>query len=204
MLHWSNFSPILVCWGFIIKWCSVHFSCSVMSDSLQPHGLQHASLPCPSPTPRACSNSWPLSWWCHPTISPSVIPFSSYLQSFPASGSFPVSQFFATGGQSMGVSASSWKFIVQAFFIVQLTLSHTTTGKTIALIGWTFVGKVMSLLFNMLSRLVIAFLPGSKHLLISWLQSPWAVILELPKIKSLTVLFPHLFAMKWWDRMPWS
>ena len=72
-----------------------------------------------------------------------------------------------------------------------------TTGKTIALTRWTFVGKVMSLLFNMLSRLVIAFLPGSKHLLISWLQSPSAVILELKKVKSLTVsIIPHLFVMK--------
>ena len=75
--------------------CSVsQFSQSVMSDSLQPHGLQHARLPHPSPTPRACSNSCPSSWWCHPTISSSVVPFSSCLQSFPASGSFPMSQFF--------------------------------------------------------------------------------------------------------------
>jgi len=78
-----------------------------MSDSLRPHGLQHARLPCPSSTPRACSNSCPLSWWCHPTISSSVIPFSSWPQSFPASGSFPVSQFFTSGGQSIGVSASA-------------------------------------------------------------------------------------------------
>ena len=80
---------------------------SVVSESLQPHGLQHARLPCPSPAPRACSNSCPLSWWCHPTVSSSVIPFSSRLQSFPASGSFPVSQFFSSGGQSIGVSASA-------------------------------------------------------------------------------------------------
>ena len=77
---------------------SVQFSCSVVSDSLQPHGLQHASLPCPSPTPETCSNSCPLSWWCHPTISSSVVRFSSCLQSFPASGSFPMSQFFANWG----------------------------------------------------------------------------------------------------------
>ena len=87
---------------------SVQFSCSVMSDSLWPPGLQHARLPCPSPTPRAYSNSCPLSRWCHPTISSSVVPFSSLLQSFPASGSFPMSQFFALGGgQSIGVSASA-------------------------------------------------------------------------------------------------
>ena len=78
-----------------------------MSDSLWPHGLQHTRLPCPSPTPRACSNSWPLSWWCHPTISSSVVPFSSCLQSFLASGSFPMSQFFTSSGQSIGVSASA-------------------------------------------------------------------------------------------------
>ena len=86
---------------------TVQFSHSVVSDSLEPHGLQHARLPCPSPTPRVCSNSSPLSWWCHPTISSSVIPFSSCLQSFPASGSFPVSQFFIPDGQSIGVSASA-------------------------------------------------------------------------------------------------
>ena len=77
-----------------------------MSDSLQPHGLQHARPPCPSPTPRVCSNSCPLSQWCHPTISSSVIPFSPGPQSFPASGSFLMSQFFTSGGQSIGVSAS--------------------------------------------------------------------------------------------------
>ena len=86
-----------------------------------------------------------------------------------------------------------------AFFMVQLSHPYVTTGKTIALTSWTSVGKVMSLLFNMLSRLVIAFHPRSKHLLISWLQSPSAVILE-----SLFPLFPHLFAMMWWDQMPWS
>ena len=83
------------------------FSCSVVSDSLWPHGLQHSRIPCPSPTPQACSIPCPSSQWCHPTISSSVIPFSSQLQSFPASGSFPVSQFFALGGQSIGVSASA-------------------------------------------------------------------------------------------------
>ena len=89
-----------------------------------------------------------------------------------------------------------------AFFIVQLSHRYMITGKTIALTRWTSVGKIMSLLFNMLSRLVIAFLPRSKHLLISWLQSPSALILE-PKKISLS-LFPHLPAMKWWDQMPWS
>ena len=189
-----------------------------MSDFLWPHGLQHTRLPCPSPTPGACSNSCPSSWWWHPTISSSVVPFSP-LQSFSASGSFQMSQFFASGGQSIGVSASAsvllmnihnWfplgltglisllskglsrvfsNTIVQKhkFFGAQLSSqsnSHIPTWlmkKTIALIRRTFVGKVMSLLFNMLSRLVINFLPRSKRLLISWLQSPSAVILEPKK-----------------------
>ena len=86
---------------------SVKFSLSVVSDSLRPHGLQHARPPCPSPTPGAYSNSCPLSRWFHPIISSSVVPFSSCPQSFPESGSFPVSQFFASGGQSTGVSASA-------------------------------------------------------------------------------------------------
>ena len=86
---------------------SVQFSHSVMSDSLLPHGLQHARPPCLSPTPGACSDSCPLSRWCHPTISSSVVPFSSHLQSFPATGSFQMRQFFASGGQSIGVSASA-------------------------------------------------------------------------------------------------
>ena len=91
-----------------------------------------------------------------------------------------------------------------AFFVVQLSQPYMTTGKTIAFTRWTFVGKVMSLPFNMLSRFVIAFLLRSKHLLISWLQSLSAVILKPKKMKSDPVsMFPHLLAMKWWDRMPW-
>ena len=89
---------------FMLK---IEFSLSVVSDSLWPHGLQHARIPCPSPTPGAYSNPCPLSQWCYPTISSSVIPFSSCLQSFPASGSFPMSQLFPSGGQSIGVSAST-------------------------------------------------------------------------------------------------
>ena len=85
----------------------VQFSCSVVPDSLWPHGLQHARLPYPSPIPGACSNLCPLSRWCHPTISSSGVPFSSRFQSFPASGSFPMSQFFASGSQSIGVVASA-------------------------------------------------------------------------------------------------
>ena len=90
----------------IFLWvCSLQFSCSLMLDSLQPHGLQNARFPCPSPIPGACSNSCQSCWWCHPTISSSAIPFFSCLQSFPASGSLQMSQFFALGGQSIGVSA---------------------------------------------------------------------------------------------------
>ena len=84
---------------------SIQFSCSVVSDSLQPHESQHARPPCPSPTPRVYSNSSPSSWWCHPAISSSVIPYSSCPHSLPASESFPVSQLFTWGGQGTGVSA---------------------------------------------------------------------------------------------------
>ena len=92
-------------------------SCSIMYDSLRPHGLQHTRLPCPSPTPRVCSNSWPLSRWCHPTIWSSAVLFSR-LQSFPASGSTLMSQFFASGGQSIGasVSASVLPMNIQGWF----------------------------------------------------------------------------------------
>ena len=90
-----------------IQFSSVQFSCSVVSDSLQPHELQHDRPPCPSPTPRVHSNSCPSSQWCHPAISSSVAPFSSCPQSLPASGSFLMSQLFAWGGQSTGVSASA-------------------------------------------------------------------------------------------------
>ena len=201
---------------------SVQCSHSVMSHSLRPHGVQHARLPCPSPTPRACSNSCPSSWWCHPTISSSVVPFSSCPQSFPASGSFPMSQFFAWGSQSIGVSASTsilpmniqdwfplgltgWISLQSKglsrvfsnttvlekhqFFGAQISLwsnshLHMTTRKTVALTRWwTFVSKVTFLICNVLFRLVISFLSRSKRLLISWLQSPSAVILEPKKIK---------------------
>ena len=98
-----------------------HFSHSVVTDSLQPHGLQHTRLPCSSPTPRACSNSCLLSQWCHPNISSSVIPLSSCLQSFPASGSFQMSQFFTSGGQSIGASGSFLPVNIQDWFPLGLT-----------------------------------------------------------------------------------
>ena len=102
---------------------SVQFSISVMSNSLWPHGLQHGRVPCPSPTPRAYSNSCSLSRWCNPTISSSVVPFSSQFQSFPAPGSFPMSQFFASGGQRIGVSisASVLPMNIQDWFPLGLT-----------------------------------------------------------------------------------
>ena len=152
-----------------------------MSDSLRPHGLQHARPPCPSPTPGVFSNSCPSSWWRHPTISSSAVHFSSHLQSFPTSGSFPMSQCFASGGQNIGASPlasvlpmniqdwsplgwtgwlslqskglstvfSNTRVQKHQFFGAQLSLPsnshvHTTTGKTIALTRWTFVGKVMA------------------------------------------------------------
>ena len=93
--------------SFKFETSSVQFSHLVVSNSLQPHELQHARPPCPSPTPRVYPNPCPSSQWCHPTISSSIVPFSSCPQSFPASGSFPMSQLFASGGQSIGVSAST-------------------------------------------------------------------------------------------------
>ena len=102
---------------------SVQFSRSVVSNSLWPHGLQHTGLPCPSPTPGDCSNSCLSSWWCHPTISSSVIPFSSCLQSFPVSGSFPVSWHFILGSQRIGASASAsvLPMNIQGWFPLGLT-----------------------------------------------------------------------------------
>ena len=103
------------------------FSRSVMSYALQPHGLQHARLPCPLPSPGASSNSWPLSQWCHPIILSSVVPFSSYIQSSPASGSFLMSQLFTSGGQSIGASASASVLLmnIQDWFPLGLTGSNS-------------------------------------------------------------------------------
>ena len=174
-----------------LSYYSIQFSRSVVSDSLRPHEPQHARPPCPSPAPRVYLNSCPSSRWCHPAISSSVIPVSSCPQSLPASGSFPMSQFFACGGQSIGVSASTsvlpmniqdwfplrWTGWISLqskglstvfsnttvqkhqFFSAQLSSQSNslTTGKTIALTRRTFVGKVMSLLFNMLSRYQLSF-----------------------------------------------
>ena len=106
---------------YVIYICINQFSHSAVSDSFWPHRLQHVRLPCPSPTPRAYSNSCPSRRWCHPTISPSVVPFSSYLQSFPASGSFPRSQFFTSGGQSIRASASVLPMNIRDWFSLGLT-----------------------------------------------------------------------------------
>ena len=110
-------------WPILVSVSSVNFSHSVMSDSLWPLGLQQASLPCPSPTPRAYSNSFLLSWWCHPTISSSVAPFFSCPQLFPASGSFTMSQFFTSGDQSFRAlaSASVLPVNIQGWFPLGLT-----------------------------------------------------------------------------------
>ena len=118
---------------------SVQFSHPVMSDSLWPHGLQHARLPCPSPTPGACSNSCPLSRWCHPTISSSVVPFSSCPQSFPAWGSFPMRQFLASGGQSIGVSASAsiLPMSIQDWFPLGLTCLISLQSKGLSVSSLT-------------------------------------------------------------------
>ena len=202
-------------WVYSVQFSSVAKSYPTLCD---PMNCSTPGLPVHHQLPEF--TRCPSSRWCHPTISSSVTPFSSCPQSFPASGSFPMSQFFASGGQTIEVSASAsvlpneysrlisfrmdWlelcavqgilKSLLQhhsskvsilqrsAFFIVQLPHPYMTTGKTVALTRQTFVGNVMSLLLNMLSRLVITFLPRSKRLLISWLQSPSAVILEPPKI----------------------
>ena len=212
---------------------SVQFSHSVISDSLQPHGLQHARLiqthvqgvgdaiqsfhPLSSlllphsifPSIRVFSNEsvlhirWPKYWSFSLSISTSnehsgLISFRiDWLDLLAVQGT--LKSLFQHHSSKASILQSS------AFFIVQLSHPYMTTRKTIALTRRTFVGRVMSLRFNVVSRLVIAYLPRSKHLLISWLQWPSAVISEPKKIKSVTdPLFAHLFAMKWWDWMPWS
>ena len=165
---------------------SVQFSPSTMSNSLRPHGLQHATLPGPSPFPRTCSNSCPLSQWCHPTISYSVIPFSSWLRSFPASGSSPVrwpkywsfSFSIRPSNEYSGLIAFKigWFDLLAVQKTLKSPLQHHSSkvsilltsiyyyGKTIALFRQIFFDKVISLLCNMLSTLIIAFLPRSNCL----------------------------------------
>ena len=218
------------------------FSHSVVSNFLQAHGLQHARLPCPSPTSGVCSNSCPSSRWCHPTLSSSVVPFSSCPQSFPASGSLLMSQFFTSGGQRIGISASAsvlpmnipdWSPLrltglislqskglsrvfntttVQKhqFFRVQPSLWSNSHLHIWLLESHTFdymdfVGKVISLLFNMLSSLVITFLPRNKCLLIFKAAVTACSDFGAQNIKCLTIsIGSHLVATNWWDQMPWS
>ena len=229
----------MVIFKFHNSFCLYCYSGAKSCPTLQPHGLQHARLPCPSVSPRVYSNSCPLSRWCHPTISSSVASFSSCPQFFSESGSFPMSWLFiiscpkywsfsiSPSNESSGLISfridwfdflgvqGTLKSLLQhhsskasilrhsAFFMVQLSHPYLTTGKTIAWTIQMFVSKMMSLLFNILSWFVIAFLPSSKHLLILWLQSPSTVILEPKKIKSVwdfsvwKNFSPVIFSLLW-------
>ena len=175
-----------------------------MSDSLWPHGLQHARHPCPLLFPRVCSNSCPLSWCCHQRshlllpLSLSTLSLFQH-QDFFSSESALCVRWPKDWSYSFSISPSneysgSISFRIDSFdlFAIRGTLNsllqpHSLKASIVSLTVWTFVGKVMSLLFNMLSRFVIAFLPRSKRLLTSWLQSPSAVILDPKKIQSATV-----------------
>ena len=228
--HWRDWALYKMI-GLLLAFAQL--SHSVMSNSLQPHELQHTRPPCPSPTPGVHPNPRPLSRWCHrnissccpllllPSIFPSIRVFSNesdLLIRWPKYCNFsfsisPTSEhpglIFRMDWLDLLAVQGTLKSLLQhhsskasilwcsAFFIVQLSHPYTTTEKTIALTRRTFVDKVMYLLFNMLSRLVITFLPRSKHLLISWLQSPSAVILEPRKIDSHCFHWLlSLFAMK--------
>ena len=139
---------------------SVQFSRSVVSNSLQPHGLQHVRPPCPSPTPGIYSNSCPLSWWCHPTISSSVIPFSSHLQSFPASGSFQMNHFFKSDGRSVGVSASALvlPMNIQDWFPLGWTGWISLQSKGLLRVPWRLLDCPPTPQFKSISSLVLSFL----------------------------------------------
>ena len=210
-----NFGFYFKNWSVLSQFSSVAQSC----PTLWPHGPQHSRLPCPSPAPGACSNSCPLSWWCYPTISSSVVPFSSRLQSFPASVfsnesvlhirwpkywsfSFNISPSneytglisFRMDWLDLLAIQGTLKSLLQhysskasilwpsAFFIVQLSRPCITTGKTIALTRWTFVGKLISLLFNMLSRLVIlVFVLFISSLIPSWFETIFYLVTVCPE-----------------------
>ena len=216
------------------------FSYSVRSDSLQPQGLQHTRLPCPSPSPEVCPSSCSLHLWCHPAVSsscpllllPSVFPsirdFSNESAAhtrWPKYWSFSFSISPSNKYSGLISLKTSWfdllsiqrtfRSLLQhhsskasrcsAFFTVHISQLYMTTGKTIALAIQTIVGRIMSLVFNTLSRFVTVFLPRSNYLLIPRLQSLSEMILEPKKRKSVTtVTFPLLFAMKSWGQMPWS
>ena len=191
----------------------------LFSCSLWPHGLQHTRLPCPSLAPGACSNSCPLNWWYHPTISSSVTLFSSCIQSSQHQGLFQWVGSLHQVAKVLELQHQSFQWIFWVDFLYDwlvwspccsrnsqesspapkferinssaLSLlygpshSYMTMGKTMALTIWTFISKVMSLLFNVVPRFVVEFLPRGKCLLISWLHSLSAVILESKKIKQL-------------------
>ena len=164
----------------VVAFNSVQFSCSVVSDSFRPHGLQHVRLPCPSPTPGACSNSCPSSWWCHPTISSSVIPFSSCLQSFPASGSFPRSQFFTSGGQGIAASASAsvLPMNIQDWFPLGWT-------------GWiSLESKGLSRVF---SNTTVQKHWSHRFSTCIWISCPWAFVYTFSYAWIIFPLFSFLF-----------
>ena len=190
---------------------SVQFSCSVMSGSLRACGLQHARPPCPSPTPGVYSNSCPLSWWCHPTISSAVIPFSSCLQSFPVSGSFQMSQFLrirwpkywsfhfsiCPSNEHSGLISfrMDWMDLLAVQGTFKRLLQYHSSKASILPHSAFFI---VQLSHPYVSSFVITFLPRSKRLLISWLQSPSAVILEPPQNKVCHCF--HCFPIY----LPWS
>ena len=197
----SSVQPLSHVRLFVTPWTSVHQASLFITNS--------------KPKPTSIELVMPSNHLilCHPLLLlPSVFPSIRVFSTESALISFRMDllDLLAVQGtlKSLLQHHSSKASILwrSAFFTVQLSYPYRTTGKTIALTRWTFIGKVMSLLFNMLSRLVIAFLPRSKRLLISWLQSPSAVILEPPKIKSDTVstVFPIYLPWSDKDRMPWS
>ena len=231
-------SPLGQWWRGPGMWCwfpPVQLRCIQSLSHVRLFGTPRTAAGQASLSPGVHSNSCPSSWWCHPTISSSATPFSSCPQSFPTSGSFPMSQHFILGGQSywsfsFSISPSkeysglisfridcfdllavqetlesllqhhnskSVNLWPSAFFMIQLSHLYMTIGKPTALSICTFVSKLMSLLFNMLLRFVIAFLPRNKCLLVTWLQSPSTVIFE-PKKRNLSLfqVFPLL--------LPWS
>ena len=225
MFQFSSVQSLSFVWLFATPWTAAHQTSLSITNSWSLLKFMSIKLVMPSnhlilcrpllllpsffPSSRVVSNEsvlclrWPKYW----SFSFSISPYNEYLGLIPFRMDWL--DLLAVPGTLKSLlqhhSSKAPSLRRSAFFIVQLSHLYMTTGKTIALTRQTFVGKVMSLLFNMLSRLVIAFLPRSKRLLISWLQSPSAVILEPPKIKSLT--FPTVspfIAMKWWDRMPWS
>ena len=237
---WLGLCPGAEDMGLVLSLSLLLLSRKVLSNCLWPHGLWHTRLLCPPLSPRVCSNSRPLSWWCSLTVSSSAAPFSFCLHCFPGSGSFPMSWFFAilwwpkywsfsfsTYNDYAGLISlridwfdlpavqGTLRSLLQhhnskasvlwrsAFLMVQLSHLYMTTGKTIALTRLTFVSKVMSLLFNILSR--FALLPKRKSFnfmtAVTFCSDFRA---QENEICDCFHFFPLLFAMKWWDQMPQS